>query len=192
MGGQGGAAGSGVIRAASVTEDPSKRRTNASPNNTQTLFLYVIPMMPPQIIEVFHAARRHPPHLPTLVTQDNPAKVGDTLILYATGLGPVRYQNENNVWVDSPIGQPFPPNTAVISPVTITIGNVETIDNDVLVLTLGATVTPPNVQGVEGFSNGYSVEFILPDFSPPGLPGTTTIQISSAWIQSAAFTLYVA
>jgi uncharacterized protein (TIGR03437 family) len=173
MGGQG-STGSGVIRTASVTEDPSKRRTNALPNNTVTMFLYVIPMMPPQIIEVFHAGP--PNHLPRPVTQVDPAKVGDTLILYATGLGPVRDQSGNDV----PIGQPFPANATVISPVTVTIGNI----------TPGVFATQ-SAQGCQGFSNGYVVELILPHFTL-GSPETTSIQISSAWIQSAPVTLYLA
>jgi uncharacterized protein (TIGR03437 family) len=177
MGGQGGG-GVGVIpapviRAASVTEDPSKRRINALPNNTQTMFLYVIPMMPPQIIEVFAVSQNHPPKP---VTKAHPAKSGDTLILYATGLGPVRDQNGN----DFPIGQPFPANATVISPVTVTIGNL-----------LPGTFAPQSAQGYQGFSNGYVVELILPNFIL-GPPETTPIQISSAWIQSAAVPLHLA
>ena len=182
MGGQGGAGG-GAIRAASVTEDPSLRRANASPNDTATMFLYVIPMMPPQIIDVFHAASLN--HPPRPVTQANPAKGGDTLILYATGLGPVRYQS-GNAWVDVPIGQPFPANTTVISPLTVTIGDTP----------LPIALVPQSAQGFQGFSNGYSVEFIMPiipNFPPGPIQGTiaTSIQISSAWIQSGKGTLYV-
>ena len=168
--------GGGVIRAASVTEDPSKRRVNASSDNTQTIILYVIPLMEPRIIEVFHAASGN--HPPRPVTQANPAKSGNKLILYATGLGPVRYQS-GNAWVDVPIGQPFPANTTVISPVTVTVGNTPVL------------ITPQSAQGFQGSSNGYSVEFIVPNLPPGPLPGTTSIQISSAWIQSAVGTLYV-
>ena len=177
MGGQGGAGG-GAIRAASVTEDPSLRRANASPNNTATMFLYVIATMPPQVIEVFHAASGNQP--PTPVTQGNPAKGGDSLILYATGLGPVRYQS-GNAWVDVPVGQPFPANATVISPVTVTIGNTT------------ATIAPQNAKGFPGFNNAYSVEFTMPSppYPPGPLPGTTPIQISSAWIQSAVFPLHM-
>jgi hypothetical protein len=175
MGGQGGK-GSGAIRAAYVTEDPSYRIDNASPSGTYAgkMFLYVIPMMPPQIIEVFHAALPGLLQFPTPVTQVKPAKVGGTLILYATGLGPVRDQSGNAV----PIGQPFPENTTVISQVTVTIDN-----------TL-VPIAPQNAQGVPGFSNGYSVEFTLPDVSSLPFPETISIQISSAWIQSAVATFY--
>lgn len=187
MGGQGGGTSKGNIRMASVTEDPSQRRNNAKNASsggpyTGTFGLYVIPMMPPQIIEVFHGETFMP------VTQANPATLGETLTLYATGLGPVRDQSGTAV----PIGQPFPQNTTVIAPVTVTISNSETIDNDELVLTR-ATLTPVIAQGCQGFSNGYGVEFMLSDFSPPVLPGgPTTIQISSAWIQSPAIPFYVA
>jgi hypothetical protein len=156
MGGQGGT-GTGLIRAASVTEDPSYRKANASPNDIATMFLNVISMMPPQIIPV----------LP-------PAQAGHPLTLYATGLGPVRYQS-GATWVDVPIGQPFPADTTVISPVTITIGSTS------------IPIAPLNAQGVPGFSNGYQVEFTVPNLAP----GHYSIQISSAWIQSAAATLHV-
>jgi hypothetical protein len=94
--------------------------------------------------------------------------------LYATSLGPVRYRN-GNAWVGVPIGQWFPRGAAVISPVTVTIGNM-TIPSSAL-----------SAQGVPNFSNGYSVEFTVPPgFSPGSL---LPIQISSAWIQSAAVDL---
>jgi uncharacterized protein (TIGR03437 family) len=138
----------------------------------------VIATMPPQVIEVFHAASGNQP--PTPVTQGNPAKGGDSLILYATGLGPVRYQS-GNAWVDVPVGQPFPTNTTVISPVTVTIGNTT------------VTIAPQNAKGFPGFNNAYSVEFTMPSppYPPGPLPGTTPIQISSAWIQSAVFPLHM-
>ncbi len=175
-----------AARNTSVTEDPSYRRINISnaanaspppPPATWTAYLYVIPLMPPQVVGVCHVA---PPghYLPPPVTYDNPASVGETLILYATGLGPVRYWNVD-AWVDVPIGQSFPPGATVISPVTVTIGDT-TIPSSAL-----------SAQGVPGFSNGYSVEFTVPsDFSSGAL---LPIQISSAWIQSAAVNaLYVA
>jgi uncharacterized protein (TIGR03437 family) len=146
------------------------------------MFLYVIAMMPPQIIEVFHAAPGNQP--PTPVTQGNPAKGGDSLILYATRLGPVRYQS-GNAWVDVPIGQPFPANATVIFPVTVTIGNVALGNTK-------STFAPQSAQGFPGFSNGYSVEFILPSgVSSLSITEATSIQISSAWIQSVVGTLYV-
>jgi uncharacterized protein (TIGR03437 family) len=130
-------------------------------------------MMPPQIIEVFAVSIGHPPKP---VTPATPAKSGDTLILYATGLGPVRDPAGNDV----PIGQPFPANATVISPVTVTIGSP-----------LPGQYVPQSAQGCEGFSNGYVVELILPNFMLMS-PATTSIQISSAWIQSAAAKLYLA
>jgi uncharacterized protein (TIGR03437 family) len=138
-------------------------------------------MMPPQIIEVFHAASGNQPPKP--VTHADPAAIGETLTLYATGLGPVRDPSGTS-W---PIGQLFPPNdtVTVISPVTITIGNVAMGHTK-------STVAPQSAQGVPGFSNGYAVEFVMPDVSILAITRATTIQISSAWIQSAEVTLYVA
>jgi hypothetical protein len=176
MGGQGGTGGGGGgIRAASVTEDPSLRRANAGPNYTATMFLYVIPLMPPRIVEVFHRATVNHPAAP--VTQAHPAHGGERLILYATGLGPVRYQS-GNAWIDVPIGQPFPTDNTVIAPVTLTIGNTP------------VPIAPQDAHGFEGFSNGYFVDLILP-MGIQGSPGPVPIQLTSAWIQSAAWTLYV-
>ena len=140
IGGQGG----GKIRMASVTEDPSQRKHNAAPKGTytQTIGLYVIPLMRPQIIEVFQYIEG----VIVYISQDNPARVGHSLILYATGLGPVRSPRK----VDVPIGQPFTENTTVISPVTVTIGNTT------------IPIAPLSAQGVPGCSNGYSVEFAFP------------------------------
>ena len=165
MGGQGGAGG-GTIRATSVREDPSLRRSLAGPGNFTTIYLYVIPMMRPQIISVFHAAVGNEPPKP--VTHAHPAKAGDHLILYAAGLGPVT----PNV----PVGEQFPPNpqSTVISPVTLTIGST------VIPIATGSA------QGVPAFTNGYSVAFTVPTGVPPG---ETSIQVTSAWIPSASSTI---
>ena len=173
----GGGGGGGTIRMASVTEDPSQRRNNAvnaNPPATATMGLYVIPLTPPHIIEVFHAAYGN--NAPTPVSLAHPANVGETLTLYATGLGPVRYKNEASAWVNVPIGQLFPANTTVISPVTVTIGN--------------RMAAIQSATGYPDVSNGYSVEFIVPPVSTAGLT-ITSIQISSAWIRSAVVKLYV-
>ena len=170
IGGQGG----GKIRMASVTEDPSQRKHNAAPKGTytQTIGLYVIPLMRPQIIEVFQYIEG----VIVYISQDNPARVGHSLILYATGLGPVRSPRK----VDVPIGQPFTENTTVISPVTVTIGNTT------------IPIAPLSAQGVPGCSNGYSVEFTLPpDLSPVTYPEPMQIQITSLWIPSAVAYVYV-
>ena len=168
MGGQGGGGGGGgTIRAASVKEDPSQRRNLAGPSNFTTIYLDVIPMMRPQIVSVFHAPVGNQP--PTPVTDAHPAKAGDQLIMYAAGLGPVT----PNV----PVGQPFPatPQVTVVSPVTVTMGN------KVIPIAVGSA------QGSPGFTNGYSVAFIVPTGIPPG---ETSIQVTSAWIPSAPATIH--
>jgi hypothetical protein len=184
--------GTVTIRAASVQEDPSQRRINAahdwSPNPPPyypgVVGLCVIPRIPPQVIGVYHAARFILPHGPwqpmTLVTKSNPAYVGETLFLYATGLGPVRYPNGSGGWADVPIGQPFPesPYATVISPLAITLSNVYP-GNATL------TFTPKSAQGSPGYNNGYAMEFTVPNI--PNLTGVLPlpmpIQISAAWIQ---------
>ena len=172
MGGQGGGGGGGgTIRAASVTEDPSLRRSLANPTNISTMFLYLIPKEFPQIVAIFHAPSGN--HPPRPVTPADPARANDQLLLYATGLGPVT----PNV----PIGQPFPTNaaSAVVSPVVVTVGNTPPI-----------LIAPGNAVGYPGYANGYSVLFTM----PAGVSAqnhASSIQITAAWIPSVPATIHV-
>jgi hypothetical protein len=169
MGGQGGMGGGDAsIRATSVREDPSQRRILAGPSNITTMYLYVIPMMRPRIISVFHVDAGN---FLTPVTSADPVKGGDQLTLFASGLGPV---------TDVAVGEPFPANPpTVISPVTVTIG-------DTMI-----PIAPGDALGFPGSTNGYSVRFIVPaviHFPPLPNPllGYTSIKVTSAWIPSAA------
>ena len=88
-----------VNRNASVREDPAQRRINGGGKGVA--FLHLIPMSRPEIVAtasgpaVFHADF-------SPVTTVKPAKVGEVLIMRATGLGPTR------PGIDP--GQPFPLN----------------------------------------------------------------------------------
>lgn len=146
-------------RPASVTEDPSNRRGYGG--GTSHFVLHLIPMFRPAIVllpdgpAVVHATDS------SLVTAVNPAKAGEALSLYATGLGPIRSA------VDP--GQPFPasPPGVVNSPVTVTVNGAEAE-----VLYAG---------GYPGSVDGYQVNFRLPSNITPG---SGTIQLGAAWIQS--------
>jgi hypothetical protein len=75
------------IRLASITEDPTNRRTNGG--GRLTVVVTLIPMSRPEIVTtasgpaVFHADF-------SPVTAAKPAKAGEVLMVRATGLGPTR------------------------------------------------------------------------------------------------------
>jgi len=150
-------AAAGGSRLASMAEDPANRRRNGGGKSSYVL--HVIPMSRPEILStptgpaVTHSSDFSP------VTASRPARRGEILSLFATGLGPTR------PGVDP--GQPFPANplAAVNSPVEVTVNG-----------------KPAEVTGAAGFAgsvDGYQVNFRIPADSALGL---ATIQLSAAWI----------
>ena len=144
-------------RNASVREDPANRRINGGGKNT--FILYLIPMSWPQIVvtasgpAVIHASDFTP------VTAAKPAKAGEILTLFATGLGPTR------PGVDP--GQPFTtsPVQIVNSPVDVTVN--------------GAPAQVLYAGGYPGAVDGYQVNFQLPS----GItPGSVSLQLTTAFI----------
>jgi uncharacterized protein (TIGR03437 family) len=155
-----------VARSASVTEDPSNRIKNGG--GKSIFVLEVIPMSRPEIESTGNGpAVVHSSDF-SLMTADNPAKAGETLSLFATGLGPVRAN------VDP--GQPFPtdPPAVVNSP-------VEVIVNGISAEVLAAV-------GYPGSVDSYRVDFCVPDRVGHG---TAQLQLSAAWIPSAAVAIAI-
>ncbi len=148
-------------RIASMTEDPAQRRNNGG---GKVHFVFqLFPMTRPEIAitpngpAVFHSNNF------SLVTHANPAKAGEVLSLFATGLGPTR-----------PVvnaGNPFPANpTAVVtSPVEVTVN--------------GSTAEVIGAVGYPGSVDQYQVNFQIPADAEPG---TATLQLSAAWITAPA------
>jgi uncharacterized protein (TIGR03437 family) len=97
------------------------------------------------------------------VTADRPARAGETLIVYAKGLGPTN-PNVNP-------GDSFPS-----EPLAIATSPVEVLVN-------GRSVPAINQVGVPGTTDTYRVDFRVPDDTPTG---TATLQLSAAWIKGAA------
>jgi len=154
-----------AVRAASFSEDTASRRINGG-GKVQYLLQLATPERP-QVIStangpaIIHANGQ-------VVTPANPAHAGETLVLFATGLGPVRSATD--------IGQPFPssPLATVNSPVTITA-------NGVAGSVLYAGGYPDAV-------DGYQVNFTLPSSLAAG---NATLQLSAAWIPGGAVQLPV-
>jgi len=151
-------------RQASMMEDPANRRVNGG--GKMSFFFQLLPEERPQVIAmptgpaIVHSADWQP------VSATNPAHAGETLTLFASGLGPVRAAINP--------GQPFPasPLAVVNSPVAVKVNGI-----DANVLYAG---------GYPGAVDGYQVNFTLPS----GLaPGTASLQLAAAWIPGDAVML---
>ncbi len=164
--GQAAAAAGGGPRQASVAEDPGNRRANGGGGNLY--FFHLIPQSRPEIVitssgpAITHASDF------SLVTAPKPAAAGETLSLFATGLGPTR------PGVDP--GQPFPSNplAAVTSPVAVTVN--------------GKPAEVLSAVGFPGAVDGYQLNFRVPPDTPRG---TATIQLSAAWIAGSEIRIVI-
>jgi hypothetical protein len=153
-------------RVASVTEDPANRRTNGG--GTQSVILQLLPMFRPEIVmtaggpAVVHSSDFG------LVTGARPAKAGEILSVFATGLGPTNSGVE--------FGQPFPagPPQSVNSPVEVTVNSTAAE-----ILYAG---------GYPGAVDGYQVNFRV----PAGIaPGTATLRLTAGFIAGGQVTITV-
>jgi len=151
------AIGTASFRLTSISEDPANRRLNGG--EAGRFIIYLIPMSRPEILRthgrpaVYHATDF------TLVSEAKPARAGETLTLFASGMGPTR------PGVDP--GQPFttdPPHV-VNSPIEVLVNGTA---SDVL-----------SANGSPGAVGHYQVNFRLPESVAPG---TASLRITSAWI----------
>jgi uncharacterized protein (TIGR03437 family) len=148
-------------RAASISEDPAYRRNRTG--GSRTFIVHLIPMSQPEIVllpsgpAVVHSANY------SLVDATRPAKAGELLTLYATGLGPTR------PGVDP--GSPFAsdPVQYANSPIEVSVNG-----------------TPAEVLysgGYTGTTDGFQINFRVPAGVPSGI---ATLQLSAAWVSGAA------
>jgi len=155
-----------ATRQASMAEDPANRRRNGG--GKTRFVLQVVPMARPEILTVndqpliTHAADSK------LVTTSNPASAGETLNLFASGLGPTR------PGVDP--GQSFPssPLAVVNSPVQVTVN--------------GRAASVLTAVGVPGRVDTYQVQFQVPSAVTTG---AAVIQVIDAWIPGPAATVAI-
>ncbi len=152
--------GSSNVRAASQGEDPSMRRINGG--GTGRFLLQIWPMTRPEILvnsgipSVFHADS-------SPVTSGNPAKAGEVLVLFASGLGPTI------PGVD--LGQPFP------------TAKPQVVNSPIQVLVNGASGDVPYAGGYPGATDIYQVNFRIPSGT---LAGQAGIQLIAAWISGGS------
>ena len=152
--------GMATSRAASITEDPANRRIYGGGMRRDVF--HVLPAQRPAITRVLHSSDFSP------VTDTNPARKGETLILDATGLGPVR--------ANVPPGVPFPqsPLAEVNSPLEAHVNGVSTAT--------GNKIGWPNRIG------SYRVDIRVPESTSPG---TARLRLTAAWIPSAEVSIPV-
>jgi uncharacterized protein (TIGR03437 family) len=155
--GQAGVIDLGSPRQASAVEDPANRRINGGA--TRSYVLHLIPISTPEIVmmgtspAIVHGSDSSP------VTAAKPARAGELLTLYATGLGPTR------PGIDP--GKPFP----AIRP--------QVVNSPVQVAVNGRAVPAMYAGGYSGAVNGYQVNFRLPDDTASGV---ATLSLTAAWI----------
>lgn len=144
-------------RSASITEDPARRRNNGG---GKVHFVYqLIPMTSAEIANTSNGpAIVHSSDF-SLVTASKPAKAGEILSLFASGLGPTRPA------VDP--GKPFPANPLAV------------VNSPVDVLVNGAAAEVISAVGYPGSVNGYQVNFRIPANAAQGV---AAIQLSVAWM----------
>lgn len=149
-----------TLRAASMTEDPSRRRQHGG--GKARWVMHLIPVERPEIATIANGPAVAHASDSTLVSASNPAAPGELLSLYATGLGPTR------PGVDP--GSPFPSLApAVASPVSVLVN--------------GQPAEVVAATGYPGVAGVYQVNFRTPEATPPG---TSRIQVSAAWIPGSA------
>jgi hypothetical protein len=147
-----------TFRVTSISEDPANRRINGG-GPKRSFIVQLIPMFRPEIVStpngpvVVHASDF------TLVTTAQPARSGEILALFASGLGPTR------PGVDP--GQPFTANPPQVA------------NSPIEVLVNGKPGEVLYAGGYPGAVDRYQVNFRLPDGIAPGI---ASLQVTSAWI----------
>jgi len=145
-------------RQASVAEDPANRRANGGGGMVRFV-VCLIPMTRPEIVvtasgpAVAHASDS------SLITATNPAKPGELLTLYATGLGPVRPSLEPGALFSAD------PLQVATSPIEVTIG--------------GRTSDVLYAGGFPGSSDGFQINVRVPAEAGPGM---ADLKLSAAWV----------
>lgn len=144
-------------RVASQTEDPSMRRTNGGGKGQ--FLLQIVPMVKPEVLVspmgwpgVFHADW-------TPVDKASPVRPGETLMVYASGLGPTRpVMGPEEVFPSDPLA-------AITSPVEVIVD--------------GRPSPSIIAVGVPGTTETYRIDFRIPDNTASGV---VPIRIRVAWI----------
>lgn len=162
-----GMASSGV-RVTSYAEDPANRRNHGGGKSSTTFYLYprVRPavQITPSGPAVFHADF-------SPVTPDNPARPGETLVVGALGLGPVK------------------PNLEPPGAVSFSTSPLQEVNSPVTVLFNGKESPVTNKVGWPAQKSLYRVDFQVPSDTAAG---DATLQLTVMWIPGPTVTIPVA
>lgn len=152
-------------RVASIAEDPANRRNFGGGKFSTTFYLY--PKVRPAVQvtangpAVFHSDL-------SLVTSVNPARPGETLIVAALGLGPVK------------------PNLEPPGVTTYSSSPLQEVNAPVSVLFNGRELPALNKVGWPDTKTLYRVDFQVPS---DAAPGTASVQLTAAWIPGPPVTI---
>jgi uncharacterized protein (TIGR03437 family) len=145
-------------RVATTAEDPANRRNLGGGRFTTTFYLY--PRVRPAVqVTPNGPAVFHSDFSP--VTAANPARPGETLIIAAVGLGPVK------------------PNLEPPGAITFSSSPVQEVNAPVSVSFNGTELLVANKIGWPGQKNIYRVDFQVPSDASSG---AATLQLTAAWI----------
>jgi hypothetical protein len=165
-------------RSASMTEDPSNRRV--LPGGHRLFVLQLIPLSSPEVVQTANGPAIVHSNDFSLVTTTKPAKPGETLSLFATGLGPTQTVCPSVGGTGGTVGtscsagvnplqpgDPFPasPLATVNAPVAVTVN--------------GQQAVVQYAGGYPGTTDSYQVNFVVPAGTATGL---ARLQIATAWI----------
>ena len=145
-------------RVATMAEDPANRRTLGGGKMSVTFYVY--PRVRPAVLVTANGpAISHQDY--SAVTTSNPARPGETLILAATGLGPVQ------------------PNLEPPGAVAFSGSPYQQVNGPVTVLFNGKELSVINKIGWPGQKTVYWVDFQVP---PDASAGTATLGLIATWI----------
>jgi hypothetical protein len=155
-------------RTTSYAENPANRRNHGGGRGNTTFYLYPRTRPAVQVTaagpSVFHSDF-------SVVTAANPARPGETLIVAAVGLGPVK------------------PNLEPPGAVTFSSSPVQEVNSPVSVAFNGKELPVINKIGWPGQKNLYRVDFQVPS---EAASGNATLQLTAMWIPGPAVTIPIA
>jgi len=153
-----------TLRVASVQEDAANRRVNGGGKGH--FMVYVIPLLKPEIVITKNGPAIVHANDSSFVTTSKPAKSGEVLTLYATGLGPTRPALEpGKVFAAEPL-------QVTNSPIELSVGG------------LAAEVLYAG--GYPGSTDAFQVNFRMPNGVAPG---TANLQLTAAFIPGGAVSI---
>lgn len=155
------------LRVASTAEDPANRRMLGGGKSKTTLYVY------PRFRPAVHTGANGPSVFHSdfsPVNSANPARPGETLVLAATGLGPVKPDL-------------LPPGAA-----EFTASPAQEVNAPVSVVFNGADLPVTNKIGWPGERHLYRVDFQVPSGAPSGV---ATLHLMATWIPGSAIRIPV-